>query len=186
MNEHIFWFIFFKNYIDDIKDIYKLQLKKEIEYNSITYNLNKNVSLPNLIINNKSKNDFKINDSFAYKEINSNSSDIYFGLDSEPEKYFVDELISYIKNNSNNIKVWTKNSKYDGVNFQYINSDYEIANSFPDFLIKNNEHFIYIEVKKYKNDNNYEKTESIYEGYKKYILNNKNNTFKLTLCVCLC
>ncbi|SYV97505.1 Uncharacterised protein, partial [Mycoplasmopsis edwardii] len=60
-----------------------------------------------------------------------------------------------------------------------------MANSYPDFLIKSNDHFVYLEIKTYNNDIDEDKTKKLYQEYLNYIKQNKNNNIKLTLCICL-
>ncbi|WP_369085866.1 hypothetical protein AB5V95_02980 [Metamycoplasma spumans] len=65
------------------------------------------------------------------------------------------------------IKLWTKNPVHSGINFEYI-AEFEVKNSYPDFIVVKNDHYIYLEVKKYEEDINKEKTKILIEEYKKY------------------
>ncbi|WXA54303.1 DEAD/DEAH box helicase family protein [Mycoplasmopsis canis] len=183
INKHIFWFIFIKRFGDLLKETYNKQFQKEISQNSITYKLDQNNLLPAYMNDyGDLKNIIKSNEEFAYRD--NLLEEVEFRLDSNSEKLFVKELKAVIRNNKN-VKVWSKNPVNNGVNFQYITSELEVANSYPDFLIKSNDHFVYLEIKTYNNDIDEEKTKKLYQEYLNYIKQNKNNNIKLTLCICL-
>ncbi|MXR06004.1 DEAD/DEAH box helicase family protein [Mesomycoplasma flocculare] len=182
----LFWYIIYKYLLTEIKEIYKQTWKTQIDENEINYKIKKEAkSLPKeyLLSFENTNNQVKISDkNFAYQEF-SNKNELNFILDSEAEKNFVYQLENDIKGIPN-IRVWSKNPLPEGVSFQYLNSDYEIANSYPDFIIKNNDHYIYLEIKTYKNDNDEPKTKKLYENYKKYIATNFARDIKLTMIIC--
>ncbi|ASU14619.1 hypothetical protein CIB43_00733 [Mesomycoplasma hyopneumoniae] len=43
---------------------------------------------------------------------------------------------------------------------------------------------IYLEIKTYKNDNDEQKTEKLYENYNEYIKTNSDSNIKLTMVIC--
>ncbi|UWW00322.1 hypothetical protein NW064_03420 [Mycoplasmopsis felis] len=83
------------------------------------------------------------------------------------------------------LKLWSKNPLPDGISFQYLDDNYELHISFPDFIIKYNNHYIYIEIKTYKSDIDENKTKTLYEQYKKYIESFNSNDYQLTMLICL-
>ncbi|VEU75537.1 Type III restriction enzyme, res subunit [Mycoplasmopsis maculosa] len=186
----LFWFIMIKNKFNYFKEKYNKNIQNQLDQNEIEYRLEKEKYLPEyLIAKITEKNSTKTNQKFAYREFNNEMPSL--NIDSEAEKEFVKELdylIRKMNKDKDNIKIWTKNPTYNGVNFEYffksING-YEIANSYPDFLIKHNNHFIYLEVKTYNNDIDENKTLLLWKEYKKYIQQNKNSKINLTLAIAL-
>ncbi|MGX9389257.1 DEAD/DEAH box helicase family protein [Mycoplasma sp. 327] len=179
MGKTFFWFLIVKHEINIFNDIYKMHIKKQLENKEIKYVLNTSKSLPNYLIEVKSDYIKKTDDKFAYQEINKNFANI--NLQSKAEEAFVNELEKYIPIFPK-IKIWAKNPVHSGINFEYINN-LDTSNSYPDFVIVHENHYIYLEIKTYKNDIDKEKTKKLIEEYRKYIENNSNLDFRLTLAV---
>ncbi|WP_240463386.1 hypothetical protein [Mycoplasma procyoni] len=183
----VFWYIFIKNKMFYLLDLYKNELQKQLENNDIQYKLEKAKALPNTIfeqVGEKSKN---VNEKYAYEEPSSSKTSP-LSLDSDAEEKFVDVLLNMSEYNPDiqqNLTIWTKNPSYSGINFEYVRNSFEIANSYPDFLIKYKDHYLYIEVKKYKNDIDAAKTLDLFKGYSQYIKNNQNSKTKLSLLIAL-
>ncbi|AHH45482.1 DEAD/DEAH box helicase family protein [Mesomycoplasma bovoculi] len=183
-----FWYIIYENFAKEFKSMYS-KTKNEVDKTNIEYKVKKVQQLPKQFVlfeDEDTKNVIKeTNDIFAYKINNENIKD--FPLDSEPEKIFVNEILNYTKKDKikkngkeneeeksndesqDNIKLWSKNPVYNGIGFNYINNDQKISYSYPDFMIKKNNHLIYFEVKKYNNDIDDNKTEQIHKAYEEYI-----------------
>ncbi|MGX9359236.1 DEAD/DEAH box helicase family protein [Mycoplasma sp. 2575] len=179
MGKTFFWFLIVKHEINIFNDIYKMHIEKQLENKEIKYVLNTSKSLPNYLIEVKSDYIKKTDNKFAYQEINKNFANI--NLQSKAEEAFVNELEKYIPIFPK-IKIWTKNPVHSGINFEYINN-LDTSNSYPDFVIVHENHYIYLEIKTYKNDIDKEKTKKLIEEYRKYIENNSNLDFRLTLAV---
>ncbi|MGX9340109.1 DEAD/DEAH box helicase family protein [Mycoplasma sp. 2261] len=179
MGKTFFWFLIVKHEINIFNDIYKMHIEKQLENKEIKYVLNTSKSLPNYLIEVKSDYIKKTDDKFAYQEINKNFANI--NLQSKAEEAFVNELEKYIPIFPK-IKIWTKNPVHSGINFEYINN-LDTSNSYPDFVIVHKNHYIYLEIKTYKNDIDKDKTKKLIEEYRKYIENNNNLEFKLTLAI---
>ncbi|MXR13643.1 hypothetical protein DR085_01990 [Mycoplasma flocculare] len=183
----LFWYIIYKYFLTEIKEIYKQTWKTQIDHNNINYKIEKDTKkLPReyLLSFENTNNQVKISDkNFAYQE-EKNKKEFNFSFDSKAEKFFVYQLNDEIKKIPN-IRVWSKNPLPKGISFQYLNSDYEISNSYPDFIIKNKDHYIYLEIKTFKNDIDKNKTSKLYENYQKYIATNFARDIKLTMIICL-
>ncbi|WAM00615.1 DEAD/DEAH box helicase family protein [Mycoplasmopsis felis] len=188
MNNHMskqwFDYLVYKNLANDFKTIYQQTIITQINNQNTQYKIDFNKNLPvNILIENKdTKNIIKTDESFVYEDLNK--SDISnFYLDSLAEKIFVDKLKTY--KDVYHLKLWSKNPLPDGISFQYLDDNYEPHNSFPDFIIKYNNHYIYIEIKTYKSDIDENKTKTLYEQYKKYIKSFDSNDYQLTMLICL-
>ncbi|WP_416321877.1 DEAD/DEAH box helicase family protein [Mycoplasmopsis felis] len=188
MNNHMskqwFDYLVYKNLANDFKTIYQQTIINQINNQTTQYKIDFNKNLPiNIFIEDKDdKNIVKTDEYFVYQDLRK--SDISnFYLDSKAEKLFVDKLKIY--NEILKIKLWSKNPLPDGISFQYLDDNYEPHNSYPDFIIKHNNHYIYLEVKTYKNDIDENKTKTLYEQYKKYIESLNDKDYKLTMLICL-
>ncbi|MBN0919353.1 DEAD/DEAH box helicase [[Mycoplasma] gypis] len=78
-----------------------------------------------------------------------------------------------------------KNPVKMGIGFDYIDSNYQIRKSFPDFVFVIGNHYLFIEVKS-KNDYDSMKTQKILESYEKYILANNQAKEKLDITFVIC
>ncbi|TDV24116.1 type III restriction enzyme [Mycoplasmopsis mustelae] len=183
ITDTLFWYIFFINYVDEIKEYYLKQLQKELNNNSINFKF-ENKELP-LQISTVKKEIVNINeDNFAYEEMKKDELLTFF-LDSQPEKDFVLKLQNFFEFSDKKIEIWAKNPANIGINIQYLTiHEPQIYNSYPDFILKNNDHYIYLEIKQYHSNNELDKIKNLYNGYKKYIEQNRNSKIKLTLCIC--
>ncbi|WP_322908189.1 DEAD/DEAH box helicase family protein [Mycoplasmopsis felis] len=188
MNNHIskqwFDYLVYKDLSNEFKTIYQQTIINQINNQTTQYKIDFNKNLPiNIFIEDKDdKNIVKTDEYFVYQDL-SKSDISNFYLDSLAEKMFVDKLKIY--NEILKIKLWSKNPLPDGISFQYLDDNYEPHNSYPDFIIKHNNHYIYLEVKTYKNDIDENKTKTLYEQYKKYIESLNDKDYKLTMLICL-
>lgn len=165
--KQFFWFIINNLIFPELHQIFNKASK--IINNTVSYNLSDTKLLPQKIeiFNCNSQNSIHETDSkFAYEIKNAPIKQ--FPLDSQPEYIFAKKLLTYLNKHSD-VKVWTRNPIRDGINFEYLTDQMQIANSYPDFLVKKGKHTIYIEVKSYLNDINPLKTEHIYNSFKNYI-----------------
>ncbi|WP_322958548.1 hypothetical protein RRG49_01600 [Mycoplasmopsis felis] len=180
------WFdyLVYKDLSNEFKNIYKQTIINQINNQTTQYKIDFNKNLPiNIFIEDKENNNtIKTDEYFVYE--NLSKSDISnFYLDSLAEKIFVDKLKTY--KDMYHLKLWSKNPLPDGISFQYLDDNYELHISFPDFIIKYNNHYIYIEIKTYKSDIDENKTKTLYEQYKKYIESFNSNDYQLTMLICL-
>ncbi|WAM01934.1 hypothetical protein ONA02_04805 [Mycoplasmopsis felis] len=184
MSKQWFDYLVYKDLSNDFKTIYKQTIINQINNQTTQYKIDFNKNLPiNIFIEDKDdKNIVKTDEYFVYQDL-SKSDISNFYLDSLAEKMFVDKLKIY--NEILKIKLWSKNPLPDGISFQYLDDNYEPHNSYPDFIIKHNNHYIYLEVKTYKNDIDENKTKTLYEQYKKYIESLNDKDYKLTMLICL-
>lgn len=152
------------------------------------YEIHKNIKLPELneiLVHDKDRSDrnsLSLNNikKYAYQ----NPKNINHWFDSTPEFNFIFSIKNLLSDNQN-VKIYTKNPVFHGLKLQYFNSDYEIKNSFPDFIFKfesdKNTHIVYIEVKSLKSDYDPKKTKQLLESYKTYINNNKKTKEEKTI-----
>ncbi|MEA4333906.1 DEAD/DEAH box helicase [Mycoplasma sp. 1232] len=119
------------------------------------------------------KNAYQIldrNENKDYKDLEDGDEIIY--LDSKPEQNVVKELIKLIDVRENlNVKIWTKLPVAGKVGFEYAKYDdgiTEIHQSKPDFILKIDNHQIFIEIKHLTNDPREDKTKAIQEAYSNY------------------
>lgn len=178
---NMYWYILIKNYFDQFRQIYADCMQKSIE-NEEVYEIHKNVKLPELneiLLHKKANNVLELDEcrNYAYK----NPKNEVHWFDSKAEFNFICSIKQFLSDNKN-IKVYSKNPVFHGLKLQYFNADFEIKNSFPDFIFKietdKNIHIAYIEVKSLRNDYDPKKTKKLLESYKKYIESNKNNKKK--------
>ncbi|MCU9939974.1 hypothetical protein NW739_04580 [Mycoplasmopsis felis] len=184
MSKQWFDYLVYKDLSNEFKNIYKQTIINQINNQTTQYKIDFNKNLPiNIFIEDKENNNtIKTDEYFVYE--NLNKSDISkFYLDSQAEKIFVEKLNSYKK--IFQLKLWSKNPLPDGISFQYLDDNYETHNSYPDFIIKYSNHYIYIEVKTYKNDIDENKTKTLYEQYKKYTESLNDKKYKLTMLICI-
>ncbi|MCV3734534.1 hypothetical protein OF375_03005, partial [Ureaplasma miroungigenitalium] len=169
-----FWYIIAKYYKKDIHQLYKKALAAILDtQQQPEYILKHRQILPNLIyayVRDKHKMVFDL-DKYAYKSTIKDQTEYYF--DSYTEKAFCEELFKYLQVHEDihtNLQIWSKNPVFHGINFQYYakNTLFEIKNSYPDFLIKYDDHEIFMEIKS-KDDFDTQKTEGIIEAFEKYI-----------------
>ncbi|MGX9363960.1 DEAD/DEAH box helicase family protein [Mycoplasma sp. 527] len=181
MDKTFFWFLIIKYEIENFNDFYKKHLQKQLDNQEIRYVINNSKFLPDYLIESKDDGDPKTDNKFAYQEINKEFANIY--LKSEAEKTFVNEFKKCVSLRPE-IRIWAKNPVHSGINFEYINNNFDISNSYPDFIIVHENHYIYLEIKTYKHDIDKDKTKKLIEEYRKYINNINNNLeFKLTLAI---
>lgn len=185
---NMYWYILIKKYFDQFKEIYTLCIKTTINNDTSMYEIHKNIKLPELneiLVHDKDRSDrnsLSLNNikKYAYQ----NPKNINHWFDSTPEFKFIFSIKNLLSDNQN-VKIYTKNPVFHGLKLQYFNSDYEIKNSFPDFIFKfesdKNTHIVYIEVKSLKSDYDPEKTKQLLESYKKYINNNKKTKEEKTI-----
>ncbi|UWD34226.1 DEAD/DEAH box helicase family protein [Mesomycoplasma molare] len=186
INTTVFWYLFIKDKLSFLVNEYNSEIEKQIDKNEINFILKEEKILPENYFDSESDKPVIVSEKYAYKEINSEDTNL--NPESSAEKDFVKTLNNIIIYNSEtkaNLKVWTKNPTHSGINFEYFNNEFEIANSYPDFLIKYKDHYLYFEVKKYKNDIDKEKTLSLFKTYKEYINKNKESKIKLSLIIAL-
>ncbi|MCU9934388.1 hypothetical protein [Mycoplasmopsis felis] len=184
MSKQWFDYLVYKDLSNEFKNIYKQTIINQINNQTTQYKIDFNKNLPiNIFIEDKENNNtIKTDEYFVYE--NLSKSDISkFYLDSQAEKIFVEKLNSYKK--IFQLKLWSKNPLPDGISFQYLDDNYETHNSYPDFIIKYSNHYIYIEVKTYKNDIDENKTKTLYEQYKKYTESLNDKKYKLTMLICI-
>ena len=179
---NMYWYILIKEYFDQFKALYAECMKTNINDNDNIYEIHKNIKLPELndiLIHNDNKdrinkNSIPLDDAENYAYRNPKKENHWF--DSTPECRFI-LAMKYLLHNQKNVKIYSKNPVFHGLSLQYFNSDYEIKNSFPDFIFKfetdKNTHIVYIEVKSLVSDYDPEKTKQLLKSYKKYISNNK-------------
>ncbi|WP_170218541.1 DEAD/DEAH box helicase family protein [Mycoplasmopsis mucosicanis] len=181
---YMFWFIIIQKYEETIKiiysdfveiarndlDLYNLEYMYSLPKNNETFLTDAKLDNPQLKVKlNKSNN-------YAYEDLRENEH--YF--DSYSEGHFADDLFKYIEKNHLNekVKVWSKNPVFHGLNFQYIDTNNEIKNSYPDFLIDvidtdGKTHKITVEVKNLDNDYDKDKTTTLIDAYQKYLSEDK-------------
>ncbi|MCV3728754.1 DEAD/DEAH box helicase family protein, partial [Ureaplasma miroungigenitalium] len=173
-NVLLFWYIIAKYYKKDIHQLYKKALAAILDtQQQPEYILKHRQILPNLIyayVRDKHKIVFDL-DKYAYKSTIKDEMEYYF--DSYTEKAFCEELFKYLQVHEDvhtDVQIWSKNPVFHGINFQYYakNTLFEIQNSYPDFLIKYDDHEIFMEIKS-KDDFDSQKTEGIIEAFEKYI-----------------
>ncbi|WP_322908568.1 DEAD/DEAH box helicase family protein [Mycoplasmopsis felis] len=184
MSKQWFDYLVYKDLSNEFKTIYQQTIINQINNQTTQYKIDFNKNLPiNIFIEDKENNNIiKTDEYFVYEDLNK--SDISkFYLDSQAEKIFVEKVNSYKK--IFQLKLWSKNPLPDGISFQYLDDNYELHISFPDFIIKYNNHYIYIEIKTYKSDIDENKTKTLYEQYKKYIESFNSNDYQLTMLICL-
>ncbi|WP_322959622.1 DEAD/DEAH box helicase family protein [Mycoplasmopsis felis] len=184
MSKQWFDYLVYKDLSNEFKNIYKQTIINQINNQTTQYKIDFNKNLPiNILIENKdTKNIIKTDESFVYEDLNKSEISNFY-LDSLAEKIFVDKLKTY--KDMYHLKLWSKNPLPDGISFQYLDDNYELHISFPDFIIKYNNHYIYIEIKTYKSDIDENKTKTLYEQYKKYIESFNSNDYQLTMLICL-
>lgn len=190
---NMFYCIVIKKYFEQMNLIYKKILDREFKNNKL-YELYYDKRLPDFnecFISNEYKNDrnrfISLNylTNYAYKDLREDGdTDHYF--DSNPEAKFARKIFNHFNNNANDmksVKLWTKNPVFQGLNFQYLDINNEITNSYPDFIFEigkesNNKDYLYIEVKSLENDYDPEKTKKLINAYEEY-LNVNNSNVKL-------
>ncbi|MGZ9432118.1 DEAD/DEAH box helicase family protein [Mycoplasma sp. 613B] len=180
----IFWYLIIKHKLQFFIKSFNSSIEKMIQTQEIKFVLENGKKLPENFIDSLSDNQIQLKEKYAYKELNNEF--INLTSDSNPETIFIKTVKNTIKNNETigeKLIVWTKNPVYSGINFQYYNHDFEIANSFPDFLIKYENHYIYVEVKSYNSDIDDKKTKALLNAYKEYINQNQDKKIKLSLIV---
>ncbi|WP_027121398.1 hypothetical protein [Mycoplasma leonicaptivi] len=133
-------------------------------------------------VSSERQNNFETEDTFAYEELTKQKIN-ELNFDSEAELAFAKKIKDYLE--YNDINVWSKNPVPNGLGFEYINDDFEVRCSYPDFIVKKDNHFIYFEVKTYQNDIDINKTKKLFDEYKKYIENLQEDSFDLSLIICL-
>uniref|UniRef100_UPI000566593B hypothetical protein n=1 Tax=Mycoplasma leonicaptivi TaxID=36742 RepID=UPI000566593B len=184
LQKNLYWLTIYKTYADELHKIYQDIFKKEFETKNAKYAIKMTNKLPqNLfwITDEKSQKLYETKNYFAYKELTSeNIKDLKF--DSEAELFFAKEVEDFLQRND--IVVWTKNPVQYGINFEYINNSFELSNSYPDFIIKKDNHFVFVEVKTYLNDLDENKTKTLFEEYQKYLANFNDKQYDLSLIIC--
>ncbi|VEU59415.1 DEAD/DEAH box helicase family protein [Mesomycoplasma neurolyticum] len=196
----LFWYTLIKKHKQNIIEEYNKQLKL-VEENTDNYKIEKNKLLPKryeeIEIQNNSKSiSIKLNN-FGYKPVgeqNEKYKNNTFAIttDSENEKIFIQNIKNYIVDDSESF-IWSKNLPFKGANFQYIMNN-KITNSYPDYIVVYKKHQFYIEVKGHGDgDINKEKTNKLFNAYKKYVekyneekdkmlFNKEENNFSLIIC----
>ncbi|MGZ9756746.1 DEAD/DEAH box helicase family protein [Mycoplasma sp. 4423] len=187
----IYWYIFIKKYLNILIEIYKELNKKTVDEGKIEFFFLEDKILPTEIAvfvdkqKSECTNCVKVSENMKYAYTNYDK-EINIYLDSYPETVFANEiknLINYNNDMDDNLKIWTKNPVFEGINIEYYDSELKKGSSYPDFILKYKNHFVYIEVKS-ENDIDSQKTEDILKSYKKYIENYKTSTnINLTLLI---
>ncbi|MGZ9755983.1 hypothetical protein ACXYRP_03585 [Mycoplasma sp. 5912] len=138
----IYRYIFIKNYLNDIINIYKDVKKKMHDEDKIDFILTRDNTLPEQIpvyIENECSNCLTVPKDFKYAYTDKNESTINIGLDSNPEIIFanhIKDLIKFNKDLRNKLKIWTKNPVFDGIKFEYLDSELRKTSSYTDFILK--------------------------------------------------
>ncbi|WP_412031246.1 DEAD/DEAH box helicase family protein [Metamycoplasma buccale] len=181
INLQMYWYILIKKYFEQFRQIYSTCMEKNIEDGNI-YEIKKNITLPELNeilihdLERAQKNSVALNEINKYAYENPKKENHFF--DSRPEYNFITSVKNLLWNNQE-IKMYSKNPVFHGLKLQYLDTHYEIKNSFPDFIFKienkDKIHMIYIELKSLKKDYDPEKTKQLLTSYKKYIENNLEN-----------
>ncbi|MCV3754372.1 hypothetical protein OF365_03210, partial [Ureaplasma zalophigenitalium] len=149
----LFWYIIIKQFKKEIHNLYKKTLAEIIKKDDQQeYVLKHRQILPNLMyayVRDNHKMYFDL-DKYAYKSTIQEQPEYFF--DSYTEKAFCEELFKFLRTHEDvhaKVQIWSKNPVFHGINFQYYEKDslFEIKNSYPDFLIKYNDHEIFIEIK---------------------------------------
>ncbi|MDJ1645588.1 DEAD/DEAH box helicase family protein [Mycoplasma sp. M5725] len=199
-NLNLFWFVIWQNYLTKIINKFN-EIRKEILRNKDVpeYRLSYGNLMPTEVINvvQGSSNWIQFDEKdlhYAYTKVNVNTknkkAEHYF--DSKNEKIFVEEILSYWKNNVNNKQTdifyetnLYRNPVKNGVYFQYYNEQEDIATQYPDFILTYKddklEHQLSIEIKGISNnDINETKTEKIINSYREgYYTNEKRDLFQV-------
>ncbi|WP_391591583.1 DEAD/DEAH box helicase [[Mycoplasma] cavipharyngis] len=127
---------------------------------------------------------------FAYKTVENNEHTTIV-LDSSAEEKFFNALKNILSKEvmlTKCIEIWTRNFPFEGISLEY-QDDIELAKiSYPDFVLKIFDHYIYIEVKSI-NDIDELKTNNLKKAYRNYINQKqyaiKNNKLvEITLLIC--
>ncbi|MBG0730538.1 DEAD/DEAH box helicase family protein [Mycoplasma sp. 'Moose RK'] len=181
INSQILEMILLSYFRPEFIGIYNDTINSQIKNEEIKYKLSFDEPLPEQIEFGPEGRIIEPDEYFGYRKIGSKNKKDELLLDSEAEKFFANELIKINKQNEK-INFWAKNSAYGKLGFQYIKVE-QIAQSYPDFLVRKGNHFFYFEIKNY-NDFDPSKTKLLIEHYQKYLETHINNQINLTLVLC--
>lgn len=206
ISKQMFYFIFFKIYLHQLKEERQRQIKLvKSQNNEQEYVLSNNKTLPfnnDFMLKIEASNKLRIDSEERYKYAYYNPIKKYEHLhffDSKTEHAIFQSFLEFVKNSDRvkKITVWTKNPVHKGLGFEYYDVDLNIANSYPDMAIKYKNHLgennITIEIKNATNDYDKDKTRKILESYHEYISETKklnslklldNSAVHVTLMIC--
>ena len=209
-SRNLIWYAIFKCYLNDIKKLHKeaINIRKKENQGLQEFELIDVKKLPsnsyqwntNNFIDMLDTSDIKTTEKeLNYAYVNSDNKSNKHYLDSNPEQFLLNKIkdefkelyVDYIDepNKFNEeVKIWTKNPTFHGINYEYYENEYEIKNSFPDIIIKYKTHQLIIEVKQDNDDHsNNGKINNLLKAYEKYIAEKKEKLISddLTLSIAL-
>ena len=209
-SRNLIWYAIFKCYLNDIKKLHKkaIDIRKKENQDLQEFELIDVKKLPSNSYQWNTSNFIDMLDSsdikttekeLNYAYVNSDNKSNKHYLDSNPEQFLLNKIkdefkelyVDYIDepNKFNEeVKIWTKNPTFHGINYEYYENEYEIKNSFPDIIIKYKTHQLIIEVKQDNDDHsNNGKINNLLKAYEKYIAEKKEKLISddLTLSIAL-